>query len=350
MIVPVILSGGSGTRLWPRSTDARPKQFLPLAGSRSMFAATLDRITDADRFAPPLIIGNAAHHDLITVELEQAGFGDSARIILEPMARNTAPAIALAALELGDDRLMLVMPSDHVMIDPAAFHAVIAAAAPAARACALVTFGITPTHAETGYGYIRQGEALATQDGFAVRAFVEKPQRDAAEAMLSEGGYLWNAGIFLMRADAYLGALHRHAPQMHRACTMAHHAAARRGNAAMPDAEKFSASPADSIDYAIMEKADNVAVFALDCGWSDLGSWDAVHALAKRDSRGNAAQGPVTLIDGKNTLIQSDGLKIAAAGIADLIIIAQGDHLLIVPRGESQRVKELLDAMKRDRT
>ncbi|WOE74819.1 mannose-1-phosphate guanylyltransferase/mannose-6-phosphate isomerase [Alterisphingorhabdus coralli] len=346
MITPVILSGGSGTRLWPRSTDARPKQFLPLAEERTMFAATLDRVRDNTQFAPPLIIGNAAHHKLMAAELDAAGLGDNARIILEPAARNTAPAIALAALELADDSLMLVMPSDHVMRAPEIFCAVVAEAEQAAQSGALVTFGITPTHPETGYGYIHQGAPLDGSTGHKVKAFVEKPKRDVAEQMLAEGGYLWNAGIFLMRADRYLEELQCHSPEMIEACTKAHQAAARDGNAIMPNAESFGASPSDSIDYAIMEKADNVAVFALDCGWSDLGSWDAVYDLAEKDASGNAHSGPVTSLETSNTLIQSDGLKIAAAGVSDLIIIAEGDQLLIVPRGESQRVKQLLAATK----
>ncbi|MEM1132698.1 MAG: mannose-1-phosphate guanylyltransferase/mannose-6-phosphate isomerase [Pseudomonadota bacterium] len=346
MIVPVILSGGSGTRLWPRSTSANPKQFLPLAEERTMFAATLDRVRNSAQFAPPLIIGNAAHHALMDAELDAAGLGDNARIILEPAARNTAPAIALAALELADDSLMLVMPSDHVMRAPETFCAVVAEAEQAARSGALVTFGITPTHPETGYGYIHQGAALEGSTGHKVKAFVEKPKRDVAEQMLAQGGYLWNAGIFLMRADRYLEELQRHAPEMAKACNTAYQAGNRDGNAITPDADSFAGSPSDSIDYAIMEKADNVAVFALDCGWSDLGSWDAVHDLAGKDGSGNSATGPVTMLDTENSLIQSDGLKIAVSGVSDLVIIAEGDQLLIVPRGETQRVKELLSAVK----
>lgn len=346
MIVPVILSGGSGTRLWPRSTDARPKQFLALAEERTMFAATLDRVQDADQFAAPLIIGNTTHRGLIAAELQHTDFAAQTQIILEPMARNTAPAIALAALELGDGGLMLVMPSDHVIRDPQTFRDVVASAAPAAQSGALVTFGITPTHAETGFGYIHEGAALESGAGHRVHAFVEKPQWDVAEQMLADGGYLWNAGIFLMRADRYLEELQRHAPDMARSCEAAHRAAQRDGNAILPDAAHFGASPSDSIDYAIMEKADNVAVFALDCGWSDLGSWDALHDLAETNDAANAISGPVDLLDSSNMLIQSDGLKIAAAGVKDLIIIAEGDQLMIVPRGESQRVKQLLAAVK----
>lgn len=351
MIVPVILSGGSGTRLWPRSTDARPKQFLPLAEARTMFAATLDRIADSNSFAPPLIIGNAAHRERISEELEQSGFGKTASMILEPMARNTAPAIALAALEVmrareNREALMLVMPSDHVMRNPAAFRAAVHQAIPAAQNGALVTFGITPTHAETGYGYIHQGASLKGSIGHEVEAFTEKPARVVAEQMLEDGGYLWNAGIFLMRADRYMAELEYHASEMAKACRLAHDKASRDGAAIMPDKDSFASSPADSIDYAVMEKADNVAVFALDCGWSDLGSWDAVHALADKDDLGNAISGPVTLLNASNNLIQSDGMDIAAAGVKDLIIIAQGNKILIVPRGESQRVKALLAALK----
>lgn len=346
MITPVILSGGSGTRLWPRSTPIRPKQFLPLAEARTMFAATLDRLSDVALFTPPMIIGNAVHRDLITDELAQAGLADTAKIILEPVARNTAPAIALAALELGDKQLMLVMPSDQVIHDADAFRAVVTAAASAAQAGALVTFGITPTRPETGFGYIHRGAALESGSGHRVEAFVEKPERAVAEQMLSDSSYLWNGGIFLMRADRYLQELQKHAPDMAAACTAAHREAIHDGQRMTPDSEYFSKSPSDSIDYAVMEKADNIAVFALDCGWSDLGSWDAVHNIAPKDDAGNAVSGPATLVNGQNTLIQSDGIYVAAAGVKDLIIIAEGNQIMIVPRGESQRVKALQLAFK----
>ncbi|MBK8630155.1 MAG: NTP transferase domain-containing protein [Sphingomonadales bacterium] len=333
-IVPVILSGGSGTRLWPMSTPECPKQFLPLAGEDTMFVQTLDRCADAECFAPPMIVANARHADLIDMQLG----GRAASLLLEPCARNTAPAIALAALEAGEAP-MLVMPSDQVIADVDAFHRAIALAMPLVEQGWLVTFGITPDKPETGYGYIQVGEALRP-GVHQVARFIEKPDRVRAEAMLAQGGHAWNGGIFLFRADAFLSALGAHAPEMLEAVTRAMDQAERAGNRILPDSAAFAGSPSDSIDYAVMEKAGRVAVVPVAMGWTDLGSWDALYEIAKTDAAGNAVKGPVELVSGSGNLVQSDGIAIALSGVDDLIVIAHGNRVMILPRGQSQDVKK----------
>jgi len=339
-ITPVILTGGSGTRLWPLSRKARPKQFLPLAGERTLLEDTIARAA-GDRFAPPLLVGGAAQAETL-----RALAGEGARLMLEPMARNTAPAIALAALALDPDALMLVMPSDHVIADVPAFHAAIEKGAALAADDWLVTFGITPDGPETGYGYIRQGGAIGDA-GYEVERFVEKPDRETAQGFLAEGGYYWNGGIFLFTARAYLAGLDVHAPEV-AASARAAMAGMVDSGSITPDAAAFGSAPSISIDYAVMEKADRVAVVTVSMGWSDLGSWDALHELLEKDEAGNAQSGDSLTIDSANTLIRSDGPLVAAVGVSDLIIVTTGDAVLVMPRGESERVKEVVDALKFD--
>ncbi len=315
------------------STPETPKQFLPLTGEQTMFQLTLERVADPVQFAAPMIVANARHADLIEAQLD----GQPATLLLEPCARNTAPAIALAAIEAGDAPI-LVMPSDHVIADVAAFHAAVARALPLVDAGWMITFGITPTGPETGYGYIRMGEALA--DGVQkVERFIEKPQADAAQSMLDEGGHAWNGGIFLFRADHFLGALAVHAPDMLASAQASMAAAKREGQRVLPDEAAFAASPSDSIDYAVMEKAERVACVQVSMGWSDLGSWDALYDIGGRDGAGNVIAGNVRLGEGAGNLIKSDGIRISATGVDDLIIVASGNEVMILPRGQSQRVK-----------
>lgn len=358
-IIPVILSGGSGTRLWPMSTPARPKQFLPLVTDRTMFAETIARTQGQPGFAAPLVVCGPGHVEHALADLTASGISD-ARIIVEPAARNTAPAIALAAHAaiLGaahaagaGDTPILVMPSDHVMTDPAAFLAAIKAALPAVRAGALATFGIEPSGPETGYGYIQRGAASTTAPGtFAVARFVEKPPLDAAQAMLAAGGHYWNAGIFLMRADAYLAALAASAPAMADACAAAMAGSAATGSTLHPDSAAFLASPSDSIDYAVMERAPNVVVAPVDPGWSDVGSWTALHALAPHDAHGNASQGNVLTIDTNGSLIRATaGVRIATLGVDNLIVIANagpaGTDVLVIPMDRAQDIKRIVDQL-----
>lgn len=343
-IVPVILSGGSGTRLWPMSTPDRPKQFLPLTAEETMLQLTARR-AGGERFAPPVIVANARHAASVEAQLEAIGVEPDA-ILLEPAGRNTAPAIALAAMVAADPASpLLVMPSDHVIEDVEAFRDAIERALPLVAEGWLVTFGITPDAPETGYGYIQIGDALANGIHRVAR-FVEKPPRALAEAMLASGDHAWNGGIFLFRADAYLDALREHAPAMLDAIERSMQAPEREGARVWPDADAFAAAPSDSIDYAVMEKAARVAVVPVAMGWSDLGSWDALHAISACDEAGNAHRGEVIALDTANCLVRSDGVRIAMVGVSDLIVVASGDDVLILPRGRSQEVKQLLEAMK----
>jgi mannose-1-phosphate guanylyltransferase len=334
-IVPVILSGGSGTRLWPMSTPETPKQFLPLASDQTMFEETLARVADTAQFGDAIIVANARHGALIEAQLG----GRPAQIVLEPCARNTAPAIALAAI-LAQESLMLVMPSDHVITDVPAFHRAVAAAAPLAAQGWLVTFGIAPDGPETGYGYIKVGDEIV--DGLhKVERFIEKPDREAAEVMLAEGHHAWNGGIFLFRGDMFQAALDEHAPAIGAAVTAAMAAAVHDGAIIRPDEAAFAGSPSDSIDYAVMEKAARVAVVPVAMGWSDLGSWDALYGIGSSDAAGNVTSGNVRLIEANGNLIKSDGkIRISATGIEGLIIVASGDEVMILRRGESQRAKQ----------
>ncbi|WP_277998493.1 mannose-1-phosphate guanylyltransferase/mannose-6-phosphate isomerase [Sphingomonas liriopis] len=342
-IVPVILSGGSGTRLWPMSRPEMPKQLLALTAEETMLQLTAQR-AHGEAFAAPIVVANARHADHIGEQLAAVGTAPQA-VILEPVARNTAPAIALAALAAQPEDALLVMPSDHVIADVAAFHAAIEAAMPLVADGWLVTFGIAPDAPETGYGWIRIGEELSA-GVHRVARFVEKPPRDKAEAMLASGDHAWNGGIFLFRADMFLGALAAHAPAMLTATQDAMRDARREGTRIHPDAIAFGASPSDSIDYAVMERAERVAVVPVAMGWSDVGSWDALHAISERDTSGNAHRGEVLAIDTRDCLIRTDGIRVSVVGVSDLIVVASGNDVLILPRGRSQEVKKLIEAMK----
>ena len=348
-IVPVILSGGSGTRLWPMSTAERPKQFLALTADETMLQLTAERARGVG-YGKPIVVANARHADEVEQQLAAIG-ADPAAIILEPVGRNTAPAIALAAIAAGGgEQPLLVMPSDHVIADVPAFHAAIATALPLVKDGWLATFGIEPAAPETGYGWIKLGEELSPGVNRVAR-FVEKPPLDKAQAMLVSGDHAWNGGIFLFRADRYLDALAEFAPEMLKACCVAMDEARHDGVRCYPDADAFAASPADSIDYAVMERAERVAVVPVAMGWNDVGSWDALHAISERDGAGNAHRsadgGEVIAIDTKDCLIRTDGARVAMVGVSDLIVVASGNDILILPRGRSQEVKALLEAMKK---
>ena len=331
-ITPVLLSGGSGTRLWPVSTEARPKQFLSLLGGASLLQQTLDRVDDRQRFDAPTVVGAERHRALLLDQIARADI-DDATVVLEPVARNTAAAIGLAARLAPPDRLLLVMPSDHAIGDQRAFRQAIDAAVPVAQEGALVTFGIEPTGPETGFGYI----AAEGGDGPVrrVTGFVEKPDRARAEALLATGGHYWNAGIFLFRADAILAALARYEPDVAAAVEAA--LAGRSGALVEPDRAALEPCPSVSIDVAVMERSDRVRCVPVEMGWSDVGSWDSLGDLL--NERGESDD-RVTLIDAAGSRGHSDGPRITVSGVADVIVIATHGDVLVVPRGESQRVKE----------
>lgn len=345
-IVPVILSGGSGTRLWPVSKPEHPKQLLPLTADLTMLQLTAVRIEgfDAAPTGRPIIVANAAHVDTIDEQLQQIGVANY-HVILEPIGRNTAPAIALAALEAQADDALLVMPSDHVIADLPAFHAAIARALPLVGKGALVTFGITPDGPETGYGYIQMGQACGDMVHDVVR-FVEKPDVANAQRMLAEGNHVWNAGIFLFRADAYLAAMERHQPDMLAAVRASMSDAKRDGAHVFPDAKAFHACPSDSIDYAIMEREAHVACVPVAMGWSDVGSWDSLHAISARDADDNAVRGDALMLGAHNCLVHSDGPRVTLVDVDDLIVVVSGGDVMILKRGESQKVRKVTDALK----
>ena len=338
-VIPVILSGGAGTRLWPLSRRARPKQMLDLAGQGPMLAQTAERVTDPALFAPPLVVAGKDQAAPIASVLPKA------ELILEPAAKNTAPAIALAALSVDKDDVLLILPSDHLVAEPERFRDAVRRAWPFAQDGWIVTFGMKPERAETGYGYIERGAALDEGIHHAVR-FVEKPDAATAGRYAAGGRHDWNGGIFLMRAGTYLAALQKHAPKIAKAARAAMAGAVKKGRRLHPDAAAFAESPSESIDYAVMEKAEKIAVVPVSIGWSDVGSWEALLERLERDGQGNALTGDVLEMGTKNCLIRSEGPLVAAIGLEDLVVIATNDAVLIVPRAMSQKVKDVVEALK----
>jgi mannose-1-phosphate guanylyltransferase len=342
-IIPVILSGGSGTRLWPLSRPEKPKQLHALTGTSTMLQMTAARVTDPQLFAPPIVVASGRHVAEIEAQLEEIG-SRPALSILEPVGRNTAAAIALAALEAPASALLLVMPSDHVIGLPDRFLAAVRAAMPAAREGHLLTFGIAPERPETGYGYIKRGAALA-EGVFAVDRFVEKPDALTAAAYLADGGYDWNGGIFLFEAGTLLAGLEAHAPGILAQVRRSLDAATRELARVTPDPILFGAVRSQSIDHALMEVHDRVAVVPVQMDWSDVGSWDALHEMGAKDDAGNRASGDTLMIDTRNCLLHTEGPLLVTVGVDDLIVVASGNAVLVMPRGDSQRVKEAVERL-----
>jgi mannose-1-phosphate guanylyltransferase/mannose-6-phosphate isomerase len=346
MILPVVLSGGSGTRLWPLSRELFPKQLLNLqGGDETLLQATLARTVGLPDLASPIIVCNEAHRFLVAEQVRSLGV-TGARIVLEPCARNTAPAIALAALAADPDALLLVLPADHVIRKPADFQSAVRQAIPLAEEGRLVTFGVVPESPETGYGYIHCGAAQG--EAFEIAEFVEKPDRARAEAFLAAGGYLWNSGMFLFKAGRYLKELARHAPAMLKAAEAAVAAAKSDLDFLRVEAAAFSASPSDSIDYAVMEKTDSAAVVPLDAGWSDVGSWSSLHESLERDGSGNALRGDVLAEDTTGSFVFSESRLVATVGLRDHVVVETKDAVLVAPKERVQDVKKLVERIKRE--
>jgi mannose-1-phosphate guanylyltransferase/mannose-6-phosphate isomerase len=349
MIVPVILSGGSGTRLWPLSRELAPKQLLRLVTDRSLLQETLLRTAGlADRVRSPIVVCNENHRFLVAEQLREIGV-DADAIVLEPAARNTAPAVAAAALIAlrqappNADPVLLVLPADHLILDNEAFVSAVGAAAAAAAEGLLVTFGVPPDRPETGYGYIRGG---AEQGGWAVlERFVEKPDPDTAAGYVASGNYLWNSGMFMFSAQTYLEELARHAPKMLAACREAV-AAARRGPDFTRLGESFRDCPADSIDYAVMEKTERAAVVPLDAGWSDIGSWSALHDVLEKGADGNVLRGDVVTEGCRDSYIFSSGRLVTAVGLEGCVVVETPDAVLVMTKSQAQRIKNIVDKLK----
>ena len=349
MLLPVIMAGGAGSRLWPLSRQLNPKQFLALTDAQlSMLQSTIRRLEGLEA-GLPLLICNEQHRFLAAEQLRQLGM-EQASILLEPVGRNTAPAIALAALQAtqqGDDPILLVLAADHLIQDVDAFHSSIQAAMLFAIGGKLVTFGIVPTNPETGYGYIEKGNELG-EGGFAVNRFVEKPSLDIAEEYLASGEYFWNSGMFMFRASRYLDELERHQPSILAACRQALAAGTQDMHFVRVDAATFAACPEDSVDYAVMEKTNDAVMVPLDAGWSDVGSWSALWEASKKDAEGNVFKGDVLDHATRNSFVQADSRLVATLGVEDLVIVETKDAVLVAHKNQVQDVKKLVERIKAD--
>ncbi len=355
MIVPVILSGGSGTRLWPLSRELYPKQLLPLVGDETMLQATLRRLEGLAGLAAPIVVCNEEHRFLVAEQLRHLGAKPEA-IILEPSGRNTAPAVALAAASAmgdraqDDDPVLLVLPADHVIRDAEAFRAAVAEGARLAEAGRLVTFGVVPDRPETGYGYIRGADrdALAAGAAVPVQQFVEKPDAVLAEEYVASGEYLWNSGMFMFRASRYVEELRTHRPEIVSHCVAAVAGAKKDLDFLRVDKAAFAQCPSDSIDYAVMENTAHAWVMPLDAGWSDVGSWASLHDACEADEAGNVAIGDVLVEDTSNCYLYSESRLVAAVGLADCVVVETKDAVLVAPRNRVQDVKKIVERLKRE--
>jgi mannose-1-phosphate guanylyltransferase/mannose-6-phosphate isomerase len=348
MLHPVVLSGGSGSRLWPLSRQNQPKQFLTLIGDHSLFQETILRANALPGAGAPVTVCAEDHRFMVGEQLQAIGVANGA-ILLEPIARNTAPAIALAALHLvasEPEATMLVLPADHLIEDVQAFRDAVARAATLAEQDWLVTFGIHPDYPETGYGYIARGESLG-EGGYLVSRFVEKPDLATAEGYVAEGTYAWNSGMFLFKAQRFIDELGRHAPGILSAARAAYAQAQTDLDFIRVGKEAFAASPNDSIDYAVMEKTDRAAVVPVSCGWSDIGSWSSLWSVAERDGDGNRYEGDVISVDTTGSLVRaSERRMIATIGVEDLIIVDTPDATLVARKDRVQDVKAIVDKLK----
>jgi mannose-1-phosphate guanylyltransferase/mannose-6-phosphate isomerase len=348
MLIPIILSGGSGTRLWPLSRELYPKQLLPLVGKGTMLQETLARLQGTDA-AAPIVVCNESHRFLVAEQLQQIHAKNSS-ILLEPVGRNTAPAVAVAALaaELAPhsgDPVLLVLPADHVIRDIKAFHAAIAEGRKAAEAGKLVTFGVVARTPETGYGYIRRGEGAGPS--YPVAEFVEKPNLATAKQYVESGKYYWNSGMFLFQTRAFLSELRTLAPAMYESCVKAFNAAKRDLDFVRLPGKEFEAIAGDSIDYAVMEKTKHAVVVPLDAGWSDVGSWSALHEAIAADDRGNVLLGDVLTSDTDGCYLHSTSRLLATVGLKDHVVVETKDAVMVAPKDRVQDVKALVNELKK---
>lgn len=346
MLYPVILCGGSGTRLWPLSREMYPKQFVDLGEGRTLFKDTLRRAAQIPNIVDMLIVCNEAHRFYASAGLLECSL--QAQLILEPEARNTAPAIALAAFSIHDkdsDGLLLVLPSDHLLQNEEAFVEAVQKAAPLAEKGQIVTFGITPTSPETGYGYIQQGDSLP-HGGYAVARFVEKPDTTKATSMLEQGGYLWNSGMFLVAASTYLDELKNFAPEIYSHCKEAWKGKREDGAFLRPERKAFLTSPMDSIDYAIMERTTRAVVYPLSLKWNDLGSWEAFYQAGEKDSSGNVCSGDIVVKNVHNSYLHGSNRLVAALDVDDIAVIETSDAVLVASRNSVQQVKDIVACLK----
>lgn len=340
---PVVLSGGSGTRLWPLSTVDLPKQFVPLFDGRSLFDLTLDRLDDIAGVGPPIVVTGSSHIGLVEDALSRAG-SDDHLILVEPVGRNTAPAAIAAALVAGDDDVLVIVPSDHLISDVEGFREAVGRAVDHAWSGGIVTFGIRPSRPETGYGYIEIGEARG-ETVFEVRSFKEKPDQSGAEEMAGDGRHVWNSGMFVTRADHLIGEAETHCPDVVEVVRKA----VPRGRGRVEElAEPFAAVEADSIDYAIMEKTDRALVIPIDVGWDDVGSYRSLLAALPRDGEGNHILGDVVVDDVTGSFIKATSRRVAVAGMRDVVVVETPEAVLVVPLEHSQVVRELSRRVESD--
>ncbi|MDT0355630.1 mannose-1-phosphate guanylyltransferase/mannose-6-phosphate isomerase [Herbaspirillum huttiense F1] len=348
-IYPVILSGGSGTRLWPLSRAAYPKQFLPLVSEQTMLQETVSRVGSWPEVQAPLIVCGNEHRFMIAEQMREIGVRPLG-IMLEPQGRNTAPAVAAAALHLqrlDPEAVMLVLPADHVIKDVLSFHEAVRRAMASVQQGALATFGIEPTQPETGYGYILRGAAHGADTGnFLVDRFVEKPDLETATGFLKQGGYYWNSGMFLFKARDFLAELESHRPLIGAAVKEAVSKAYNDLDFCRLDEAAFAASPSESIDYAVMENTSRAVVVPASIGWSDVGSWSALHEVLPADAEGNVVRGDVHLNQVKNTLVRAESRMVAVLGVEDLIVVETDDAVLVANREKVQEVKAFVDKLK----
>lgn len=343
MLTPVILSGGAGTRLWPLSNKKEPKQFLSLVSQNSLIQETLLRVQQCDAMAHPMVVNSKTHYELLVQQLKEMRC-DPQAIILEPLPRNTAPAIAIAAMLAvrdGEDPILIVLPADHVIKNQAAFCEAVKTAKQEAQQGKLVTFGIVPHEPATGYGYIKRGGATSSA-AFHVAQFVEKPDLKTAQGYLDSGEYYWNSGMFVFKASVFLDELKKHDAAIYAACEKAFHTMERDDKTYALNEEDFAASPKQSVDYAVMEKTDQAVVVPMDAGWSDIGSWSALLESCPHDNKGNVLIGNCFVRDVEGSYLRSETKKIVGIGLKNVVVVETDDAILVADKDSSETLKQVL--------